>query len=100
MTRPQDEPREHANSMPQAGEAAVPTANAGEASNHLGQDDGADVSRHESTDGGKPSEGPKPSDRMPSAGPHADPALMNPDATPGTGALPDPGDHDNVDATG
>lgn len=28
-------------------------------------------------------------ERMPPAGPHARPELTNPDATPGTGALPD-----------
>ena len=27
-------------------------------------------------------------DRMPAAGPHADPSLVNPDLTPGTGSLP------------
>ena len=34
---------------------------------------------------------PKPSDRLPSAGPHADPSLMNEDATPGAGSLPEVG---------
>jgi hypothetical protein len=29
-----------------------------------------------------------PGENMPAAGPHARPSLMNPDATPGTGALP------------
>jgi len=42
---------------------------------------------------------PKLSDRLPAAGPHADPALMNPDATPGTGALTPPGQHDDSDST-
>jgi hypothetical protein len=42
---------------------------------------------------------PKPSDRLPPAGPHADPALINPDATPGTGVLQPPGGHDDVDST-
>jgi len=42
---------------------------------------------------------PKPSDRLPPAGPHADPALINPDATPGSGALQPPGGHDDVDST-
>jgi hypothetical protein len=42
---------------------------------------------------------PEPSDSLPTAGPHADPDLMNPDATPGTGALPTPGEHDDTDAT-
>jgi len=36
--------------------------------------------------------------KMPSAGPHADPALMNPDATPGTGALTPPGANDETDS--
>jgi hypothetical protein len=43
--------------------------------------------------------GPQPSDNLPPAGPHADPALTNPDATPGTGALPPAGGHDDVDST-
>jgi hypothetical protein len=42
---------------------------------------------------------PEPSDRLPPAGPHADPDLMNPDATPGTGALTPTGGHDDVDST-
>jgi hypothetical protein len=38
---------------------------------------------------------------MPAAGPHADPRLMNPDATPGTGALPPigPTDDSNMQPT-
>lgn len=44
-------------------------------------------------------DGPDPSDRPPPAGPHADPDLINPDSTPGTGALPPPGEHDDVDST-
>jgi hypothetical protein len=35
----------------------------------------------------------------PSAGPHADPALVNPDATPGAGALPSPGEDDGLEST-
>ena len=42
---------------------------------------------------------PEPSEHPPIAGPHADPELVNPDATPGTGALPPPGEHDDVDST-
>ena len=34
--------------------------------------------------------------RMPAAGPHADPALTNPDATPGTGTLPPAGGDDDM----
>ncbi len=37
-------------------------------------------------------------DDLPSAGPHAGPGLTNPDATPGTGALPSVNDDDDVDA--
>lgn len=43
-----------------------------------------------------------PPARMPAAGPHADPRYMNPDATPGTGALPPigPSDDSNMQSTG
>jgi hypothetical protein len=41
----------------------------------------------------------QPSNDIPPAGPHADLALTNPDATPGTGALPPAGGHDDVDST-
>lgn len=34
---------------------------------------------------------------LPPAGPHADPALTNPDATPGSGALPGAGEQGEVD---
>src|SRR5215210_4091708 len=37
--------------------------------------------------------------KLPPAGPHADPDLVNPIATPGTGALPPPGEHVDVDST-
>ena len=33
------------------------------------------------------------------AGPHADPALVNPDATPGAGSLPSPGEDDGMEST-
>jgi hypothetical protein len=36
---------------------------------------------------------------QPAAGPHSKPSLTNPDATPGTGALPDAGDRDATDST-
>ncbi len=38
----------------------------------------------------------------PAAGPHAEPSLTNPDATPGTGALPPPGpaEDPNMQSTG
>ena len=38
-------------------------------------------------------------DETPPAGPHADPSLTNPDATPGAGTLTPPGEHDDVDST-
>jgi hypothetical protein len=46
--------------------------------------------------------GPKddaPANPPPPAGPHADPKLMNEDATPGAGTLESAGAHDDVDAT-
>jgi hypothetical protein len=36
---------------------------------------------------------------LPPAGPHADPALTNPHATPGAGTLTPAGGHDEVDST-
>ena len=42
---------------------------------------------------------PKASEDLPAAGQHAASDLINPDATPGTGALPPPGAHDDVDST-
>ena len=48
-------------------------------------------------------EAPKPGGgAMPSAGPHADPRLMNPDATPGSGAIAPIGESDepNIQSTG
>ena len=41
----------------------------------------------------------KPPDAPPAAGPHAEPALINPDATPGTGSLPPAGDNGDADST-
>ena len=35
---------------------------------------------------------------MPSAGPHADPRLMNPDATPGSGVIAPIGETDDANA--
>ncbi len=49
--------------------------------------------------GGPEAKTPEGADRPPTAGPHAEPALVNPDATPGTGALPPAGEHDDVDST-
>ena len=34
-----------------------------------------------------------------SAGPHAEPSLVNPDATPGAGSLPSPGEDDGMEST-
>jgi hypothetical protein len=42
---------------------------------------------------------PKPSDDLPPAGPHARPDLVNPDATPGTGVLQEPGAAGDIDNT-
>jgi hypothetical protein len=42
---------------------------------------------------------PPGADRKPTPGPHAEPSLVNPDATPGTGALPPAGKHDGNDST-
>ncbi|GAC1330502.1 MAG: hypothetical protein NVSMB26_07960 [Beijerinckiaceae bacterium] len=39
--------------------------------------------------------GERPPAPMPPAGPHAEPHLVNPDATPGTGSLP-AADHDEA----
>jgi hypothetical protein len=40
----------------------------------------------------------KKSGGMPSAGPHADPRLMNPDATPGSGAIAPIGETDDANS--
>jgi hypothetical protein len=63
VTGPKGEPLRHAPGMPQAGDAAVPTADAGEASNHLGQDDRADVDRA-GRPGGPGTQKARPSDRQ------------------------------------
>jgi hypothetical protein len=39
---------------------------------------------------------PEPS---PSAGPHAEPSLVNSNATPGAGSLPSPGEDDGLEST-
>jgi hypothetical protein len=49
--------------------------------------------------GNSSDKGPPPSDTRPPAGAHADPKLINPLSTPGTGALTPPGEHDDVDST-
>jgi hypothetical protein len=40
----------------------------------------------------------EPAEPLPAAGPHADARLVNPDATPGTGALTPPGPQRETDA--
>jgi hypothetical protein len=47
----------------------------------------------------RPTPAPKPSEAPPAAGPHAEPALVNPDATPGAGAVPPAGDQGDADST-
>ena len=49
--------------------------------------------------GGTDARTPEGSERPPTAGPHAEPALVNPDATPGTGTRPPPGEHPDLDST-
>jgi hypothetical protein len=49
--------------------------------------------------GNSAADAPLPSDRLPPAGPHADPSLMKEIATPGTGALTPTGEHDDIDST-
>ncbi len=73
-----DKPNEH---MPHAGDAAVPTADAGEAVSHLGQDDADDVKR----------EGAKGPDRAPPRQPSGiasglQPGGMSPGGGPGASA--------------
>lgn len=62
-----------------------------------------DAAVQDAVEGRKPDQrgkAPKPaSGQGPSAGPHADPALVNPDATPGAGALPSQGDDDGLEST-
>jgi hypothetical protein len=91
--------------MPRAGDSPVPTADAGEAVSHLGQDDADDVEQDNERGGAGASrrrKAPRPPadrERPPAAGPHADPSLINPDATPGTGALPPAGETEDTDST-
>ncbi|MGO4706383.1 hypothetical protein AB4072_11500 [Microvirga sp. 2MCAF38] len=53
------------------------------------------LGNREDRGGGKPG---NEEHKLPAAGPHAKPELTNPDATPGTGSLPDPGEP-NADST-
>lgn len=67
-----------------------PESTAGRAASELGQPEGDDAAMgaaaRKAVEGGGGRQAP--SADLPPAGPHADPALQNPDATPGTGALP------------
>lgn len=58
--------------------------------------EGKDVAPSDTKAGKSPGAG---GDHQPSAGPHADPSLMNSEATPGAGALTPTGSHDEVDST-
>ncbi|ESR27007.1 hypothetical protein N177_0433 [Lutibaculum baratangense AMV1] len=51
---------------------------------------------------GPPGKEGRKTKNVPPAGPHADPRLQNPDATPGTGALPSVGEDEdpNMGSTG
>ena len=89
--------------MPHAGDSPVPTADASEAVSHLGQDDADNVTQESNRDEDGTSRHstarPTVDRELPPAGPHADPALINPDATPGTGALPTAGEDKDADST-
>jgi len=65
----------------------------------------ASYGNHSGTDGGRPDQAAQPkggkdegSDK-PAPGPHSKEELTNPDATPGTGALPPVGAEDGTDST-
>jgi len=65
--------------------------------NHIddaAKDGGSKGLKPKADSAGKPSNG-----KMPAAGPHDEPHLTNPDATPGAGSLPEPGDRDATDST-
>jgi hypothetical protein len=74
-----------------------PDSRTGTAPSNTPQPDGAPKGTEEP--GRQKAGAPEPSDRLPPAGPHADPRLMNPDSTPDTGALTPAGQHDDVDST-
>ncbi len=62
----------------------------------------ADKAAQDAVEGRTPDQSgrkPAPQGEAASAGPHADPDLVNPDATPGTGALPSPGEGDGLEST-
>ena len=62
-------------------------------------DEESDAAAMAEIEGREPSTGrtPPPAPPGPAAGPHADPALTNPEATPGTGALPNPAPGEDAD---
>jgi len=66
----------------------------------------ASYGNHSGADGGRPDQKKpgsgktlKEQGQQPAPGPHSDPSLTNPDATPGTGALPPVGAPDGTDST-
>jgi hypothetical protein len=74
---------------------------------YAGYGNSSDQTPDKPSQGRKPGEADKSKNRTvrpdesmpPSAGPHAEPGLVNPDATPGAGALPTPGARDGTDST-
>ncbi|QFU17954.1 hypothetical protein [Microvirga thermotolerans] len=61
--------------------------------------DGRQGSEAERRPGAERPSGEKAAKRkIPSAGPHADPSLTNPDATPGTGTLTPPGNGEGTES--
>jgi hypothetical protein len=68
-----------------------PESPAGRAANDLGQPEASlSEAARKAVEGENKGDRPS-SDPPPAAGPHAEPALQNPDATPGAGTLPSPG---------
>jgi len=68
--------------------------------NHIDDTKNDVESKRLDSQGGRQAASEKPSDeKQPAAGPHGKPSLTNPDSTPGTGALPDVGEHDATDST-
>jgi hypothetical protein len=67
-------------------------------------DKGSDKAAQDAIEGRTPDQSgskTKPaSEPAPAAGPHADPALTNEDATPGSGYLPSPGDEKDAESPG
>ncbi len=60
-----------------------------------------DKAAQDAIEGRTPDQGPPAKSapqQTPAAGPHADPELINPDATPGSGYMPPLEDHKDADA--